>query len=129
MIMMDSQMDLFEHYNIDCIFECMFLATMPENTGKGIGRWLVQFSYEFAQQLSQKEYFQFVSADVRTSGKCPRIISAIFTSAYSQQIGRKLHFNELSEVKYDDIYFDGVPYSQRITDSLHKSAVVMTKKL
>lgn len=129
MIVLDSKLDLFQYYNIDCIFECMFLATLPGYGGRGIGRWMTHFSYEFAQKIGHNEHLDIVSNEVRTSGKRPSIFSAIFTSAYSQMIGRQLKFTEHTEVSYDDLYFNGTSYSNRIQNSLHTSAVVMAKKL
>lgn len=129
MIVLDSQVDLFEHYNVDCIFECMFLATLPSSGRKGIGCWMTHFSYEFAQKIGRNEFLDLVSVEVRTSSKRPQVFSAIFTSSYSQKIGRELKFDEHSEVLYDDLYFNGLPFSKRINNPLHKSAVVMAKKI
>lgn len=129
MIVLDSQLDLFEYYDIDCIFECMFLATLPANGKRGIGYWLTHFSYEFAKKIAQNEYLDLVSDEVRNSDKRPQLFSAIFTSAFSQNIGRKLNFTEHSELRYDDLFFKGIPYSRRINNAMHSSAVVMSKKL
>lgn len=129
MIVLDSKLDLFEHYNVDCIFESMFLATLPSSERKGIGRWLTHFSYEFAQTIGRGEYLELVSDEVRSSGKRPQVFSAIYSSAFSQKIGRRLQLDEHTEVLYDDLYFKGISYAKRINNPLQRSAIVMAKKI
>lgn len=107
----------------------MFLATMTGYERRGIGFWMTHFSYEFAQKIGHNEHFDLVSSEVRTSGNMPSIVSAIFTSAFSQKIGKKLKFVEHAVVSFDDVHFDGTLYSNRIQNSLHTSAVVMAKKI
>lgn len=129
MIVLDSQLDLYKHYTTDCIFECMFLATLPGHERQSIGRRMTQYSYELAKTIGRDEHLELLSNAVRSCGKRPKVISAIFTSAFSQKIGRQLKFEELAEVQYDDLYFHGIPFSQRIANKMHNSAVVMAKKL
>lgn len=129
MIVLDSKLDLFLHYNVDCLFECMFLATLPDNEGKGIGRRMTHFSYELAKKIGHNEHLDLVSKDVRASEKRPQLFSAIFTSEFSQKIGRHLSFTEHSVMLYDDLYFKGIPFSNRIGNAIHTSAVVMAKKI
>ncbi|ETN67058.1 hypothetical protein AND_001142 [Anopheles darlingi] len=51
MITMDAKVNLFERFNVTCLLEIMFLATLPDYEGRGIGTRLVEESVRLAQKL------------------------------------------------------------------------------
>ncbi|XP_076384070.1 uncharacterized protein LOC117226746 [Megalopta genalis] len=55
MIAINDQINLFEYYDVDCIMECMFLATLPEMQQQNIGESLVCLSVDVANALGSGE--------------------------------------------------------------------------
>lgn len=104
MIYADAQFDVMAHYKIDCLLEIMFLATLPEMGGKGIGVTLCKYSIDLAKEWKK-------------SGKKPtiQVVVAIFTSRISQKIIKKLNFEELCRATYESMnFFMGDNFAARI---------------
>ncbi|XP_015116885.1 uncharacterized protein LOC107041041 isoform X2 [Diachasma alloeum] len=133
MILVDSQVDLFKHYNVDCILEVMFLATLSSHRGRRIAELLVASSIEIARQLKRGKDVQtpveVAGTDAITNPNCvPGLVSAIMSSNYSQRLAEKLGFNSLAEVSFEDYVFDGKKASERIND-VHKSWRLVAKRI
>lgn len=134
MINVDSRINLFRHYNTDCIFEIMFLATLPDKQQRRIGETLVSTSIEVARELKRgKELVKIpvkINDDdsIQNLSSVPSIVSAIMTSNYSQKIARKCGFESLATVSYQEFHFDGKTFSERIGDE-HSNCALVAKTL
>ncbi|XP_074115050.1 arylalkylamine N-acetyltransferase 1-like isoform X2 [Cotesia typhae] len=132
MISVDAKVNLFKHYNVDCILEIMFLATKPNFQKKRIGELLVSSSLELGRQLYKgiavKTQVDIDEQTLTNADAIPSLVSAIMTSNYSQKIAQKLGFDNLAEVSYDEYTFAGKKASERI-GSLHKTARLVAKRL
>ncbi|RLU16596.1 hypothetical protein DMN91_010664 [Ooceraea biroi] len=133
MINIDSRINLFEHYNVDCILELMFLATLPEYGKRRIGELLISSSLELGRELKHGKNVRtpvtvYGKKELTNNNTIPTMVSGIMTSIYSQRIATKLHFERLLEVSYDDYEFGGKKFSERI-DPKHSYSVLVTKRL
>lgn len=126
MITMDSKVDLFKKFNIDCLFEIMFLATLPEFEGKGIGSALVSRSIELAKLLKIGQSIENLPDD--SKHKRPQMVSALFTSKISQKVGSKNHFKQINEVPHSEFVFRGKTYSDRIGPE-HPTSILVVKEI
>lgn len=133
MIDVDSRINLFKHYNVNCILEIMFLATHPTYEKRRIGELLVTSSLELGKELRRGKNVRTPvtihgSDDLSNADKIPTLASAIMTSNYSQRITTKLHFDQLIEVSYDDFEFNGKKYSEKVNKE-HQKCVLVAKRL
>ncbi|XP_078042746.1 uncharacterized protein LOC144473062 isoform X4 [Augochlora pura] len=133
MINVDSRINLFKHYNTHCIFECMFLATLPQKQKRRIGESLVSSSIEVARELKRGNQVKIPVVkngdnNVQNQAAIPNIVSAIMTSNYSQKIAKKCGFETLARVSYDEFHFDGMSFSDRIGDE-HRDTTLVAKRL
>lgn len=133
MIHVDSQINLFKHYYVNCILEIMFLATLPAYGKRRIGEMLITSSLELGKELKRGENVRIPitingSNDVTNADVVPALASAIMTSNYSYQIAKKLHFDVLLEVSYDEIEFNGKKFSERIGQE-HRRCALVAKRL
>ncbi|CAD6244912.1 GSCOCG00013528001-RA-CDS [Cotesia congregata] len=125
MISVDAKVNLFKHYNVDCILEIMFLATKPSFQKRRIGELLVSSSLELGRQLYKgmpvKTEVEIDELPLTNADAVPSLVSAIMTSKYSQKISQKIGFDNLAEVSYDEYTFAGKKASKRI-GNFHKTA-------
>ncbi|KOC61687.1 hypothetical protein WH47_05835, partial [Habropoda laboriosa] len=134
MINVDARINLFKHYNTDCIFEIMFLATLPDNQKRRIGELLVSSSMEVIQELKRKGYTVKIPVTINGDNTIqnleaiPSLVSAIMTSNYSQKIAEKCGFESLASVTYDEFNFNGKTFSERIGEE-HQNCVLVAKRL
>ncbi|XP_003701210.1 arylalkylamine N-acetyltransferase 1 [Megachile rotundata] len=133
MVNVDSRIDLFKHYNTDCIFEIMFLATLPSKQKRRVGEVLVSSSIELAKELKRGKSVKTpvtVNGDnsIQNKDAVPSLISAIMTSNYSQKIMQKCGFESLVRVDYEEFSFKEKTFSERI-GSEHKNCVLAAKRL
>ncbi|XP_062565868.1 uncharacterized protein LOC134228101 [Armigeres subalbatus] len=126
MITMDGKVNLFEKFNIDCLFEIMFLATLPEFEGKGIGSALVSCSIELAKLLKDGQATENLPDD--SKHKRPKLVSALFTSKISQRVGMKNHFEAINEVPHAEFVFRGKTYTDRIGPE-HPTSILVVREI
>ncbi|KAJ9596512.1 hypothetical protein L9F63_012454, partial [Diploptera punctata] len=129
----EGRVDVFSHYGVTCVLEHMFLATLTEFYGRGIGRRLVKATEDVSKALARGEdVIAPLNEDTNPwkGGPPPRVqaIMAIFTSAISQKIGNSLGWDKLAVVSHDELFFEGKPYSYRIGPD-HPSSDLMGKKV
>lgn len=129
MLDVDALVDLFQHFDTDCLFEIMFLATLPEYKGRAIGTRLVEHAIAFARRLSRDECLDTVSDAVRTDPRRPHAVSAIWTSSFSQIVGDRAGFERIAALRYDERVFDGRTFADRIADERHPTSVLAGVKL
>ncbi|XP_012235353.1 arylalkylamine N-acetyltransferase-like 2 isoform X2 [Linepithema humile] len=133
MINIDSRINLFKHYNVNCILELMFLATLPDYRGRRIGELLITSSLELGKELRRDKKVKtpvtiHCSNELTNADTVPVLASAIMTSSYSQRIAMKLHFDQLLEVSYDEFEFDGKKFSETISRE-HQRCTLVAKRL
>ncbi|XP_018302510.1 uncharacterized protein [Mycetomoellerius zeteki] len=133
MIDVDSRTNLFKHYNVNCILEIMFLATLPNYGKRRIGEMLIASSLEIGKELRCSKNVRIPitiqgSNIVTNANAVPALASAIMTSNYSYQIAMKLHFDQLLDVPYDEYEYNGKKYSERISKE-HRRCVLVAKRL
>ncbi|XP_024881101.1 uncharacterized protein LOC112460579 isoform X1 [Temnothorax curvispinosus] len=133
MINVDSRVNLFKHYYVDCILEIMFIATLPTYGKRRIGEMLITSSLELGEELRRDKNVRIPitihgSDEVTNADAVPALVSAIMTSNYSYRIAMKLHFDVLLEVSYDEFEFNGKKYSERVGQE-HRQAVLVAKRL
>lgn len=133
MINIDSRVDLFKHYNVDCILEIMFLATLPSFGRRRIGELMVSSSIEIARELKRGKKVKTpvpMNSDnsITNEHAVPSLVSAIGTSTYSQKIMMKYGFEELVRVSYDELTYDGRKYSEKVGKE-HPNCALVAKRL
>ncbi|XP_063988976.1 uncharacterized protein LOC135168571 isoform X3 [Diachasmimorpha longicaudata] len=133
MLSIDNKVDLFKHYNVDCILEVMFLATSRSHRGQRIAELLVASSIEIARQLKRGKDVQtpieVAGTDAITNPNCvPGLVSAIMSSNYSQKLAEKLGFYSHAEISFEDYAFNGKKISERVND-IHKSWKLVAKSI
>lgn len=133
MIKVDSQINLFKHYYVDCILEIMFLATLHTYGNRRIGEMLITSSLELGNELRRGKNVRIPvtihgNNEVTNADAVPTLASAVMTSSYSYRIAIKLHFDQLLEVSYDEVEFEGKKYSERIGQE-HRRTVLVAKRL
>ncbi|XP_060647711.1 uncharacterized protein LOC132785575 [Drosophila nasuta] len=116
MITMDSKIDVCAVYNMDCVNELMFLATLPEFGRLGLGRSLVDVTIQFTQELSQGKGLEDIAEELRELR--PAAVTALWTSVFTQKIGKDVGFTVLNTVPYSEFEYNGKRFDERI-DPLH----------
>lgn len=133
MINVDSRINLFKHYYVNCILEIMFLATLPAHGKRRIGEMLITSSLELGNELRRGKNVRIPitihgNNEVTNADAVPALVSAIMTSNYSYRIAMKLHFDVLLKVSYDEFEFNGKKFSERISQE-HRQCVLVAKRL
>lgn len=104
-------------YNLDCVNELMFLATLPEYGRLGLGRILVELTIQLTRELGQGHEFEDVAEELR--GKRPKAVTALWTSSYTQKIGGAVGFKVLNTVPFSRFVYNGKRFDERI-DPIHE---------
>ncbi|XP_011707436.1 PREDICTED: uncharacterized protein LOC105462500 isoform X1 [Wasmannia auropunctata] len=134
MINVDSRINLFKHYYVNCILEIMFLATLPTYGKRGIGEMLITSSLELGKELRHGKNVRIPvtirgSNELTNADAVPTLASAIMTSFYSYRIAMKLHFDKLLEVSYDEFEYNGKKFSEKISQVHRNICVLVAKRL
>ena len=98
MIAADAKVDLFEKFQVDSLFEIMFLAVLREYGRQGIGSELCKYSIENAKKNGLK------------------VVSSLFTGRYTHAIGKKLGFDVIFEESFNNYSFNGKTFAERNGD-------------
>lgn len=108
----DAAYDLFKNFQVNCLLEIMFLATLPQFEGLKIAQNLCKYSIELARELSNGKGLDNVREDLRT--KRIQGVSSILTSRISQSVGKAVHLEPLVDYPYTRFSFNGKTYADRI---------------
>lgn len=112
MIIADGACDLFEHCNVDCLLECMFLTVHPDSWNRKIGQNLIQATIQLARKLSLGENVKTPLDDKELNLEpVPKLVAGLFTSPTSQKIGNKFGFEVVARLWHKDHYFKGKSYA------------------
>jgi GNAT superfamily N-acetyltransferase len=129
---MEEKVDIFEHYGVTTILDHMFLATHDHYYQKGIGRGLVAATVEMARAINRGEDVGVPISDDKypwKNKKLPQVqaIIALFTSPISQKIGKYLEWDEIFVARYDQLFYNGEPYSSRLDKNNQTTAYMSIK--
>lgn len=105
-----SQFDPWSAYpEIDSMMDGIFIAVHKEYRGRNLGIRMMEFTFEFMRNEKIPLYFLIV------------------TSKYSRAMMKKLDFETVFEIRYEDYKVDGkrVFYPEEI----HTGATVMVKRI
>ncbi|XP_017953693.1 uncharacterized protein LOC108649183 [Drosophila navojoa] len=125
MITMDAKIDVCAEYNMDCVCELMFLATLPEFGRQGLGRALAEITIQLARELSQGQGLEDVAPELQD--KRPKAVTALWTSLFTQKIGKAVGFKVLNTVPYSEFEYNGKRFDERIKPIHEFSEQVMFK--
>ncbi|EFA04145.1 uncharacterized protein LOC660825 [Tribolium castaneum] len=104
----DNLCNLFDHCKTDAILELMFLTTLPEYGGKGIGVKLTEATQDIGRSLLKGiNVKKPIDGQKLSLEPAPKIVSAIFTTFVTQKIGRKLDWTIVAEKNFADYEFEG----------------------
>ncbi|XP_017083423.2 uncharacterized protein LOC108116192 [Drosophila eugracilis] len=117
MIEVDDRIDVCAIYNMDCFCELMFLATLPSHERMGLGRSLSQFTIELTKELADGKGLDDIDEKLRS--KRPAAVTALWTSSFSQKVGKATNFEVLNVVSYSEFEYNGKRFDERI-NPLHK---------
>ncbi|KAH8369185.1 hypothetical protein KR009_003626 [Drosophila setifemur] len=117
MIEVDGRIDVCSMYNMDCFCELMFLGTLPSHERLGLGRSLSQLTIQLTQELAEGKGLEDIDENLRS--KRPSAVTALWTSSFSQKIGKATNFKVLNTVGYSEFEFNGKRFNERI-NPLHK---------
>ncbi|XP_017005849.2 uncharacterized protein [Drosophila takahashii] len=117
MIEVDERIDVCDMYNMDCFCELMFLATLPSHERLGLGRSLSHFTIELTKELAEGKGLENIDENLRS--KRPAAVTALWTSSFSQKVGKATNFKVLNTVPYSEFEYDGKRFDERISP-LHK---------
>uniref|UniRef100_A0A182RPX6 N-acetyltransferase domain-containing protein n=1 Tax=Anopheles funestus TaxID=62324 RepID=A0A182RPX6_ANOFN len=128
MITMDAKVNLFERFNVRCLLEIMFLATLPSYEGHGVGTRLVEESVRLAEELKSGKAVPTASSECSGASDKPQLVSALFTSRISQRVGEKVGFTVINQVPHSEFVYKGRTYSDRI-GSEHPFSTLVVKHI
>ncbi|XP_061395743.1 uncharacterized protein LOC133331361 [Musca vetustissima] len=117
MIAVDAEYDVFEKFQFKCTCELMFLATLPEWGCKGIAKVLTQHTVELTRELKDGKGLEFIHPSLRH--RRPEAVTVLWTSNFSQKVGKAVGFKSLNAVPYTKFHFNGKTFSDRI-GPIHK---------
>lgn len=126
MIEMDSKVNVFEKYKIDCLVELMFIGVIPRYEKRGIGTKLCEVAVMIASGLKEGKYTEFLYEHIKD--KRPQLITALWTSRFSQKVGKNLNFTPLHEESYEYFTYEGQTFASKI-GSAHPSSTLAIKTI
>ncbi|XP_052902170.1 uncharacterized protein LOC128309746 [Anopheles moucheti] len=114
MITMDAKVNLFERFNVRCLLEIMFLATLPNYEGHGVGTRLVAESVRLAEELKSGKAVPTAPGESSGAFDKPQLVSALFTSRISQRVGEKVGFTVINQVSHSEFVYKERTFTDRI---------------
>eukprot|EP00099_Drosophila_melanogaster_P009592 NP_001262333.1 uncharacterized protein Dmel_CG31248, isoform B [Drosophila melanogaster] len=117
MIEVDGRIDVCAMFNMVCFCELMFLATLPSHERLGLGRSLSQFTIELTKELAEGKGLEDIDDKLRS--KRPAAVTALWTSRFSQKVGKATDFKVINTVSYSEFEYKGKRFDERI-NLIHK---------
>ncbi|KAJ8716225.1 hypothetical protein PYW08_013510 [Mythimna loreyi] len=131
----DGRCNFFEKYNVDCSLEIMFLATLREHRFHKLGTILCKTSIELGKKLKNGPVAQMTVQDLGPSysnmaarkpvAKIPKICQALWTAEPTQKIGKALNFDVGLRVSFNDFYYNGKSYGDRLGKEVFAEAAAL----
>ncbi|XP_032593002.1 uncharacterized protein LOC6564076 [Drosophila grimshawi] len=126
MIAEDAKIDVLADYNMDCVCELMFLATLPEFGRLGLGTTLTKYTIELSRDILQGGHaLENVAEELRD--KRPAAVNALWTSEFTHNIGKAVGFKVLNKTPYTEFEFNGKRFDERIGPQHKFSELAMYK--
>ncbi|KMZ01953.1 uncharacterized protein LOC27209087 [Drosophila simulans] len=117
MIEVDERIDVCAMFNMVCFCELMFLATLPSHERLGLGRSLSQFTIELTKELAEGKGLEDIDEKLRSQR--PAAVTALWTSSFSQKVGKATDFKVINTVSYSEFEYNGQRFDERI-NPIHK---------
>nr|XP_023018292.1 uncharacterized protein LOC111507238 [Leptinotarsa decemlineata] len=109
---LEARFNFFEYCKVDCVLEIVFLATHQEFIRKGIARGLCEASIDLSKELAKGNNVKTsVNGEELKLEPKPEVVTAIFTSPYSQKIGRALTWERAFTLSYEEFSHEGKTFS------------------
>ncbi|XP_067614980.1 uncharacterized protein [Eurosta solidaginis] len=121
--------DIYNVLQIDCVMEIVFLSTSARLSKRGLASILTEYSINYARRLKERllsHEDEQPAENVRSL--TPSAVCSLFTSLFTQRIGRKFGFEILVKVPFTDFSFDGKTFAERI-DPIHEYATFEALRL
>ncbi|CAH2091290.1 unnamed protein product [Euphydryas editha] len=122
----EGRCNLFELYNVDCIFDLMFLATLREHKKQKLGTLLCIYSTEVARKVRDGFVVPINVADLgpkyshlkksKPIETYPKICQFLCTVKETQKIVKNNKLKVHLMVPLSEYVFDGKRYTERIGD-------------
>ncbi|XP_017464997.1 PREDICTED: uncharacterized protein LOC108358283 [Rhagoletis zephyria] len=124
----ESSVDIYRALEIDSVIEIVFLSTDANYVQRGLASILSEHSINYARRLLSGILAEedLPAAHVRTLK--PGAVCSIFTSLFTQRIGRKFNFEILNKVPFREFSFEGKTFAERI-DPIHEFATFEALRL
>lgn len=113
MIEADSRVDAFELFEVDCLLEIMFLATLTEYGRRGIGLNLCQYSIDLAKDLKNGKDVDIYLTQGQPQ---PKLVTSLWTGRNTIAIGKKLNFQVIFEESFTKFSFNGKSFAESVGD-------------
>ncbi|KAM7362957.1 uncharacterized protein ACRADG_000049 isoform 2-T2 [Cochliomyia hominivorax] len=120
--------DIFKEWQIDCVIELTFLTTHHDYGRRGIALSLAHYLLDYAQQLKEGTNTDSHELPEHLRDQKPKAIISVFTSRYSQNVGKKLGFETLFKEEHTKFSYEGKTFAEKI-DPIHKYSTFAVKKL
>ncbi|XP_054742522.1 uncharacterized protein LOC129247420 isoform X1 [Anastrepha obliqua] len=115
----ETSADVYKAFQIDCVLEIVFLSTSANYLKRGLASTLSEYSINYARHLLQGTVPEVDLPAAQVRALKPRAVCSVFTSLYTQRIGRKLNFEILKKLPYTEFSFRGQTFAERI-DPIHE---------
>ncbi|XP_011179098.2 uncharacterized protein LOC105210067 [Zeugodacus cucurbitae] len=106
--------DIYKTLQVDCVFEIVFLSTSTKYVKRGLASALSECSIEYARRLQQGTVPPEDLPAEKVRALKPSAVCSVFTSIYTQRIGRKFNFEILNQIPYTEFSFEGKTFAERI---------------
>lgn len=113
----------------------MFLATLREHRFHQLGKILCRTSIELGKKLKNGPVSQMTVQDLGPSysnmaprkpvAKIPKICQALWTAEPTQKIGKVLNFDVGLRASFNDFYYSGKSYSERLGGEVFAEAAAI----
>ncbi|XP_050307662.1 uncharacterized protein LOC126744315 [Anthonomus grandis grandis] len=112
--------DPFSIYQADCLMELAWLSVSSEYSRRGIGFTLCQISVNLAKKLLKGEDIRTPLGEdgVNQLGPKPQIVTGLFTTFKTQQIGRRLNFDIMKTIECKALYYNGNSFANILGENV-----------
>ncbi|XP_036233672.2 uncharacterized protein [Bactrocera oleae] len=110
----DTSADIYKTLQVDCVLEIVFLSTNSKYVKRGLASSLAEYTIEYARRLQKGPLSPEDLPAVEVRALKPSAVCSVFTSIYTQRIGRKFNFEILNQIPYTEFTFEGKTFAERI---------------
>lgn len=127
---METSYDLYKEWNIDCVWEILFLTTHPDYNNKGLASSLTKYSMDYAQKMNNGSLSseELEKLPIHIRNEKPKALCSLFSSLFTQKIGDKFGFETVFKLSHDDYSFEGKTFAEKV-DKIHKYSTFAAKRI